>query len=289
MSFTGDDWDGLADAQVHKLADRLLAEAELLLEKGWYAEPLSHDVEGLRALAADYPCFGDRLRRDVEFSERFELVVAAWKDLRPEESASVPNVPEPARQAHQMSLVPVPRDERDLPVGTELGNGSRVGHGRVLTGTLVQLSDAQRREADMAAAVLSQPDSVGLRVSSEADAAAGQIVGAESWTPCIFQVRLDDGRVVSRRASQLTLYRDREEAAMPAAAEKSRAKSKSTAAKKAAWKELPDDKLAAYLLEHPTLPDSSWSDRAGRSSRRKGESRSDFVRRVLLGAESAAS
>lgn len=73
-------WTSLTDSQVHELSDRLLAEAEALLEHGWWGQPLSYDVEGLQELAAAYPCVEARCRRDPDFAERFELVVAAWKD-----------------------------------------------------------------------------------------------------------------------------------------------------------------------------------------------------------------
>lgn len=55
----------------------------------------------------------------------------------------------------------------------------------------------------------------------------------------------------------------------------------------AAWKSLPDAELAAYLLDHVTLGDTQWSHRAGGKSRRKGEKRDAFIRRVLLGEEAA--
>ncbi len=45
------------------------------------------------------------------------------------------------------------------------------------------------------------------------------------------------------------------------------------------WKSLPDDQKAAYLLEHLTLSDHTWTD----EPRRKGEKREAFIRRVLLG------
>jgi hypothetical protein len=36
------------------------------------------------------------------------------------------------------------------------------------------------------------------------------------------------------------------------------------------------------LLANPTYSDATWSERVGGKSRRKGESRSDFIRRLLL-------
>ena len=45
------------------------------------------------------------------------------------------------------------------------------------------------------------------------------------------------------------------------------------------WKSLPDDQKAAYLLEHPTLSDHTWTD----EPRLKGEKRDAFIRRILLG------
>jgi hypothetical protein len=77
------------------------------------------------------------------------------------------------------------------------------------------------------------------------------------------------------------LVTNRKEGNMPAAAgrptRKSAKKSKfATALKK-------DDKgLARFLLANPTYSDATWSERVGGKSRRKGESRSDFIRRVLL-------
>ena len=44
------------------------------------------------------------------------------------------------------------------------------------------------------------------------------------------------------------------------------------------WKSLPDDEKAAYLLEHPTVSDRTWTD----EPRLKGETREAFIRRILL-------
>jgi ribonuclease HI len=44
------------------------------------------------------------------------------------------------------------------------------------------------------------------------------------------------------------------------------------------WKSLPDDRKAAYLLEHITLSDRTWTD----EPRLKGEKRDAFIRRILL-------
>ena len=41
---------------------------------------------------------------------------------------------------------------------------------------------------------------------------------------------------------------------------------------------LPDDEKAAYLLEHPTLSDRTWTDKP----RLKGEKRDAFIRRILV-------
>jgi bifunctional non-homologous end joining protein LigD len=43
-----------------------------------------------------------------------------------------------------------------------------------------------------------------------------------------------------------------------------------------------DKELAEFLLANLTYSDKTWASRAGRSSRRKGESRSEFIERVLL-------
>lgn len=48
----------------------------------------------------------------------------------------------------------------------------------------------------------------------------------------------------------------------------------------------PEDKaLAERLLATPTIPDKSWAP-ARRAARNEGESRSQFIRRVLLGEDS---
>src|SRR5215210_378592 len=49
--------------------------------------------------------------------------------------------------------------------------------------------------------------------------------------------------------------------------------------RKAAWRELPPAEMAAHLLATPTIGDSVWTP----EPRLPGETRSDFVRRVLLG------
>ena len=50
-------------------------------------------------------------------------------------------------------------------------------------------------------------------------------------------------------------------------------------ARKAFWRELPPAEMAAHLLATPTIADRAWTSE-GRLPR---ETRSDFVRRVLLG------
>lgn len=49
-------------------------------------------------------------------------------------------------------------------------------------------------------------------------------------------------------------------------------------AKKATWRDLPKTKLAAYLIAHPTIQDSSWTIRL----RNKGEDRTAFIKRIVL-------
>ena len=52
--------------------------------------------------------------------------------------------------------------------------------------------------------------------------------------------------------------------------------------RKASWRELPAAEMAAHLLETPTIGDRVWTDEA----RLPKESRSAFIRRVLLGETS---
>src|SRR5919197_1145278 len=47
----------------------------------------------------------------------------------------------------------------------------------------------------------------------------------------------------------------------------------------ASWRELPPAEMAAYLLATPTIADGVWTS----EPRLPRETRSDFVRRVLLG------
>jgi ribonuclease HI len=49
--------------------------------------------------------------------------------------------------------------------------------------------------------------------------------------------------------------------------------------RKASWRELPPDEKAAHLLDTPTIADGVWTS----EPRLRRETRSDFVRRVLLG------
>jgi ribonuclease HI len=49
--------------------------------------------------------------------------------------------------------------------------------------------------------------------------------------------------------------------------------------RKAFWRELPPAEMAAHLLATPTIADNVWTS----EPRLPGETRSDFVRRVLLG------
>jgi hypothetical protein len=103
----------------------------------------------------------------------------------------------------------------DLPVGTELGGGLRVGHGGVITGS----------------PVLAMPIAT----------------------------------------------HQRREAAMPATKSRpSRSKSKLAVAMQGT-----DAELAEFLLANPTYSDATWKSRAGRHSRRSGESRSEYIARVL--------
>jgi ribonuclease HII len=70
----------------------------------------------------------------------------------------------------------------------------------------------------------------------------------------------------------------------PVAAKPAPGKSAPKSKSKALWKELPDAEKAAWLLSHLTLSDASWTA----ESRRKGERRDAFIRRMLLGEEGAA-
>lgn len=82
MSRAGRNWRGMSDQQVHTLADNLLAEAEAMLATDWYAGPLTAVVQSLRELARDYPrVWHGRCLVDAEFTERYEIVVLAWKDV----------------------------------------------------------------------------------------------------------------------------------------------------------------------------------------------------------------
>jgi ribonuclease HI len=49
--------------------------------------------------------------------------------------------------------------------------------------------------------------------------------------------------------------------------------------RKAAWRELPPDEMAAHLIATPTISDGAWTS----ESRLPGEARADFVHRVLVG------
>ena len=49
--------------------------------------------------------------------------------------------------------------------------------------------------------------------------------------------------------------------------------------RKASWRELPPAEMAAHLLATPTISDGAWTS----EPRLPRETRSDFVRRVLLG------
>src|SRR6185503_8894661 len=49
--------------------------------------------------------------------------------------------------------------------------------------------------------------------------------------------------------------------------------------RRASWRELPPAEMAAHLLATPTISDGAWTS----EPRLPRETRSDFVRRVLLG------
>lgn len=101
-------------------------------------------------------------------------------------------------------------DPHTLPIGTEIGNGLRVGYGGIVTACPVLAVPITRRPT-VATAVASAKKSK-------------------------FQELLESGS---------------------------------------------DSDLAKWLLDHQTLSDATWKSRQGRKSRAKGESRRDFIARVL--------
>ena len=133
------------------------------------------------------------------------------------------------------------------------------------------------------------------------DEGRAQAIGTAGWSPSYTTLRLPDGSVTCRQTVHLLPLlpkskSTRRPTAMPAAAKSQPAKpakavKPAKTAKKtplAIAKEGTDAELAEFLLAHQTYPDASWKDRAGKKSRRDKESRSDFIRRVLLGEEGAA-
>lgn len=50
------------------------------------------------------------------------------------------------------------------------------------------------------------------------------------------------------------------------------------------WKSLPNEGKAAWLLSHPTISDLTWTE----LPRAKGESRTEFIRRVLPSEDQVA-
>lgn len=134
----------------------------------------------------------------------------------------------PPERSSQIERMPLP-DPRSLPVGTEVGDGIRVGHGGVYTATVVQLPAVQpQREEQTMSAI----------------AAAPRKTSGSKKKPV--------------KKSKLAKAKEKDNAA-----------------------------LAKFLLANITYPDQSWSDRADGKSRRKDESRSDFIRRCLLGEEAS--
>ena len=45
--------------------------------------------------------------------------------------------------------------------------------------------------------------------------------------------------------------------------------------------DLSDEELAAHLLAHPTVGDKAWKSRAGRKTRKTGETRRAFIHRAF--------
>jgi hypothetical protein len=131
---------------------------------------------------------------------------------------------------------------------------------------------------------------VGSRVSPPCwPDAAGTVLGISSVHPPFVRVRADSDGLVRRIAvhtlstpSTTTTRRPDMAAAASRPAKKSPKKSKLAVAL-----EGDDASLAAFLLAHQTYPDVAWKERAGRKSRKDGESRADFIRRVLGGEVSA--
>ena len=53
--------------------------------------------------------------------------------------------------------------------------------------------------------------------------------------------------------------------------------------RRAWWRDLKPDKMAAHLLATPTITDLAWAEERAHAPRLPGETREAFIRRVLLG------
>lgn len=121
----------------------------------------------------------------------------------------------------------------------------------------------------------------------------GQIIGTAGWSPSYSRIRLEDGRITCRQTAHLLplLSTTTTRRATVPAKTRPAAKSAPTPAKPARRTKLAvamdgtDAELAEFLLARPTYSDAQWKSRAGGKSRRKGETRSDFIRRALVSKE----
>jgi hypothetical protein len=58
---------------------------------------------------------------------------------------------------------------------------------------------------------------------------------------------------------------------------------KMSKSRRAWWRDLEPDKMAAHLLATPTITDLAWAEERAHAPRLPGEIREAFIRRVLLG------
>lgn len=117
---------------------------------------------------------------------------------------------------------------------------------------------------------------------SEAQDAAGQV-------PDEYEIVAEDGTVVGTGplADHGAATRKREfTVTVPAEVLADPAPEKAKKAPKSKYADLSNEDLAAKLLASTTVPDRVWPDRQTRP-RNKGESRSDYIKRQLLGAPEA--
>lgn len=253
------------------VTDRFLSDlalAEQKLRAGEYGPELNALVADLQALVEDHDVVAILLADgEAELAERFDAIVQAGKELRDE-----------AREALHGLLRSAAHD-RDLPVAV----GVKSSPARVLAAgsAASEIQDMEPAETEPEVWVRSTaPGPSGSFFNATENrrlAALGLVplapeLAGDAVPPNPSGLRLSEAPASGRAQTQ----RRKE---MPAVAEKPPAKK--PVSKKSGLAGLSKANLKAKLLATPTIPDGAWKEACGAPEREKGETREQYIKRVL--------